>query len=277
MSNMQGIPQSQSNPEFNKKNLTIYFVTAYLLFWVCFGLIGVTITFTDASPIVITIIQNISAWTPTFALLILFKRLMPDMSLKAFLRRELLTPLDGKNLGKILFVMLGLFLVVNLLAYVGTSRSIFNNEMTFSAIVILFFTTLTAGAMGEELGWRGYAYNEMRKRHGFLSTALRLGLIWGFWHTPLWFINGFAGMDLVYFIIAFLLGILAHSVIISFFYERTKTVWAPILIHFLYNFLSSLILFETSTLIYWWLPLIFIAGVLIVIQQRQQIQELDTN
>ncbi|OGS23297.1 MAG: abortive infection protein [Elusimicrobia bacterium RIFOXYA2_FULL_39_19] len=37
---------------------------------------------------------------------------------------------------------------------------------------------------GEELGWRGFLYNEL-KSLGFWKMSLITGLIWGIWHAPL--------------------------------------------------------------------------------------------
>lgn len=37
---------------------------------------------------------------------------------------------------------------------------------------------------GEELGWRGFLYNETRKL-GFWKSNLLIGTIWGLWHAPL--------------------------------------------------------------------------------------------
>lgn len=44
-------------------------------------------------------------------------------------------------------------------------------------------------ALGEELGWRGFLYKELRPL-GFWTSSLIIGVIWGFWHLPL-IIQGF--------------------------------------------------------------------------------------
>ena len=36
----------------------------------------------------------------------------------------------------------------------------------------------------EEVGWTGFATDELRKRHGPLATGLILGLPWGVMHLP---------------------------------------------------------------------------------------------
>ena len=44
--------------------------------------------------------------------------------------------------------------------------------------------------VGEELGWRGYAQPELEKRYSPLVAAIILGVLWGFWHLPNFFIPG---------------------------------------------------------------------------------------
>ncbi len=45
--------------------------------------------------------------------------------------------------------------------------------------LLLFFL----GAVGEELGWQGYAYPRLIKRHSALNTALIIGVVWALWHV----------------------------------------------------------------------------------------------
>lgn len=46
------------------------------------------------------------------------------------------------------------------------------------------------GGGQEEFGWRGYALSRLEKRMGPWLANIFLGIIWAFWHIPLWFIPG---------------------------------------------------------------------------------------
>ncbi len=60
----------------------------------------------------------------------------------------------------------------------------------FTVVPVFFMLLLTAG-LGEEIGWRGYASSKMRETQGALKLSLVIGVIWSFWHLPLfWFSEG---------------------------------------------------------------------------------------
>jgi len=46
--------------------------------------------------------------------------------------------------------------------------------------------------VGEEIGWRGFALPRMIERFGVGRASLMLGLLWGFWHFPTFFLKGAA-------------------------------------------------------------------------------------
>ena len=51
-----------------------------------------------------------------------------------------------------------------------------------TALYMLIFV-----ALGEEVGWRGYALPALQERHNALVSSLILGVLWALWHLPLFF------------------------------------------------------------------------------------------
>ena len=56
-----------------------------------------------------------------------------------------------------------------------------------SAAVFFVYPALLAGPLGEEIGWRGVALPRLQQLHGPVKASLILGVLWAFWHAPIWF------------------------------------------------------------------------------------------
>jgi membrane protease YdiL (CAAX protease family) len=74
--------------------------------------------------------------------------------------------------------------------------------------------------IGEELGWRGYAQLQLEKRTSPLTAATILGVLWGFWHLPTFYIPGLPqnGIPLP----AFVLWTIALSILAAWLLKYTR-------------------------------------------------------
>lgn len=94
----------------------------------------------------------------------------------------------------------------------------------------------TLAAVGEEAGWRGYMTPVLTKWLGRTPALIVSGIIWGIWHSPLIILVGYEyGTG---YVGAPVLGVLlmclfttGMGIILSFFYEKTESIWVPSLIH----------------------------------------------
>ena len=48
---------------------------------------------------------------------------------------------------------------------------------------MFMFAAFVIAAIGEEVGWQGYAYPALRTTMGVLTSALVLGFVWALWHV----------------------------------------------------------------------------------------------
>lgn len=218
-----------------------FFLLSYLVFWVLLGLTGLAISL-GTPQLLQYILPIVCSWSPTFVFIAIFKRLNPGERLITFLLHQFRPRID---ISAMIAVVVAQILIFTAAIYI---YSAFNQVGGFSllslsapSVITAFFDSLVRGPLGEEMGWRGYALNALQKRYPPLKAALVLGLIWGFWHAPLWFLTtGYVGFELVQYITYFMVSIVLLSVVITAFYNLNKNLLLPILIHQMFNFLMTL-------------------------------------
>jgi membrane protease YdiL (CAAX protease family) len=84
----------------------------------------------------------------------------------------------------------------------------------------------------EEIGWTGFATPELRKRHGFISTGLMMGLVWGAWHYPLF--SGSASGAIppaLYIAVLLFTFLIPFRMLMVWVYGRTRSVLVVMLMH----------------------------------------------
>jgi membrane protease YdiL (CAAX protease family) len=84
----------------------------------------------------------------------------------------------------------------------------------------------------EEIGWTGFATPELRKRHGFISTGLMMGLVWGVWHYPLF--SGSASGAIppaLYIAVLLFTFLIPFRILMVWVYGRTRSVFVVMLMH----------------------------------------------
>ena len=103
----------------------------------------------------------------------------------------------------------------------------------------------TVVALGEELGWRGFLYPQLKARFGRKTGRLLGGVIWGAWHWPLIWLTGYeygaayfgfpvVGMLLFCFITV------GWGILHDRLYEISGSIWVPALFHGAINAAATL-------------------------------------
>lgn len=98
---------------------------------------------------------------------------------------------------------------------------------------VLLYTAISFPlAFGEEFGWRGYAQGRMVRQFGLMKGLLLLGLLWGFWHTPIYYFMGSSPEHPILgpFVMTPIDNILA-VVPMAWFYIRSRNIWVPTFLH----------------------------------------------
>jgi len=248
-----------------EKLLKRYVIWTYVIFFSFILLIGMTM-FVLKSQTLAEILKVVSAWTPTFVLIVMFRKVYPESNLVDYVKSQF----SGRiKLSTVLFIILVQFVV-----FAGTlliTSSVQNVPISalvvtsWFSILTIFGNMLIRGTLGEELGWRGFLLNELQKKHSPLKSAIIVGLVWGFWHTPLWFLSGYTGLQLVQYIIVFLIYIISTSIIMTAFYNLNHNILIPIIIHQLANFFTGIRVGDVLSILTTTALLYFIVAVIMIL------------
>lgn len=90
-------------------------------------------------------------------------------------------------------------------------------------LLAVLVMVLVINGYGEEVGWRGFAWVRLRKRHSLSGAAALLGILWAGWHLPVFWLD--TGMrDLDWFVIpGWVIGLMAGAVVLGWLYEHTRS------------------------------------------------------
>lgn len=171
-----------------------YVITTYLIFWDAIMLVGVLFLLCGQNKSVMNWGTIGASWVPTIVLMCSFHGVVSEEKRSDWIKNAFKPRL---KIGILLFVTVCLVAAV-FGTYVIAVQS--NNELSFhdlkgitiqSLIPIIFFNPIHKDC-GEEAGWRGFLqqYFEKSTTVRLFKSALVVGVIWSFWHTPLWFITG---------------------------------------------------------------------------------------
>jgi len=105
---------------------------------------------------------------------------------------------------------------------------------------LVWLALVFVNGLGEETGWRGFVLPHLRERHGLVDSSLRLAVLWGFWHIPLFaIVETFRGFT-VGSLIGFAIGLASGSLVLAWLYERTgASILAVAVWHGTYNLAAA--------------------------------------
>ena len=104
-----------------------------------------------------------------------------------------------------------------------------------TSAIIPSFALFVLGAVGEEIGWHGYAFPSLVRRHSALMAALIIGVVWALWHvvpfalmgrSVTWIIWHGLAMVLMRILIVCLVVNAGQSILIAvLFHMMSNSVW----------------------------------------------------
>ena len=200
-----------------KRQLTTFFVLAFLLPWVVWG----TTIAQDHGWTTWHIPQALAFWLgltiATFGTAALAEG-WPGV-------KDLLARMVRARVGWRWYAVAALLtpalamLAVALGSALGMSTSV-GTEVSAAGVPVLLLVSLWLFLLTEEAAWRGFALPRLQARMRPVPAALVLGVLWGLWHIPLFLIADSFQSSIPF--AGFLLSILATSVLTSWIFNNTR-------------------------------------------------------
>jgi len=222
---------SKTTTFVNQYPLVIFFCLAYAITWVLWGMLialsldiknprggflnALAIFGPSLAGIILTFVLN-----GRQGLFDLFARLSPVHAGLRWVGISLLVPF--------------LIIIVALLIGMGMGSpipakltvSIWLLPLLLEAIRIFF----AGGPLGEEIGWRGFALPRLLQSHkDTMKASLKLGLVWGIWHAPIYAVAGTgqneilkSGGSFLILFPAFVIWVMGLAVIFTWLYKSTS-------------------------------------------------------
>jgi len=222
-----------------KQMVWSYVRTTYIVFWLMvLGICGSASMIFKAPPLMMRILSNVCAWSPTIVLMVMWTKLRPQQTRGTFLKNAFSGVIKGHLLIVLpLIISGGSCLAVWVLSlFQGKSFSSYFSMGEYS-LVASFLLSLSSGPTGEEAGWRGYLREELNQKYSIIKASIVQGVIWAFWHTVLWFVDSdFLGLSMIPYIIANVIVMTCLAIVMNVVLEKHNNLLYAILIHLAFNF-----------------------------------------
>lgn len=174
----------------------------------------------------------VTVWSPTLIALAMAMSFGGLLGVRTLLRR--LFPLRSSVL--IWYIAAIILPSSSVLVATALARAL-NEEAPVIPIEALLPTIaiqLGTGALGEELGWRGFLLPLLQRKTSPVISALIMSVLWSLWHSPSFF---FPGLPQVFISpLPFLATVTAFGVFLSLIFNKTGGhVFGTVLAHFVLN------------------------------------------
>jgi membrane protease YdiL (CAAX protease family) len=166
------------------RQVVVFFLLTYAFTW-AFFLVAMPM---PSGPRTVLIL--VGALGPSLIAIVLTARSDGRAGVKELLGRLLKWRVKLRWYAFALGYMAAVKLTVAVIFRIGHGRWPHFGEHSVATILVLIVVVgIIGGPLGEEIGWRGYALPRLAQRFGLAPAGLMLGLVWSFWHLPLFLLS----------------------------------------------------------------------------------------
>jgi hypothetical protein len=226
---------------FEKEDrLWLFFSVVYLLSWI----IWIPLIFfqnVEALQSNGTLLFSIGVTIPSLAGILFTYRYKGKKETKELLKRGIK---GFKIVWVIIILLLIPFLAITSLGLTAVITGSVNLLTDIPRGLIAFvnfpFILVIGGPLIEEYGWRGFALDRLQSKWNGTTSSIILGIMWGFWHIPAFFISGTSQNILLEYLPLsaglFFIQIIFISIIMTWLYNNTeRSILGSILFHTIWN------------------------------------------
>ena len=221
--------------------LIAFVLLAYALTW------GLTIPFVYCWRVVLE--REFAPWLlvffpapfgPTFAALIMAWRLEGREGLRRLVGRLRIWRVGAGPWTAA--TLLSVLVVAAAVLAAGAGNTVFSRFSLggLAMVPVFWLLAMPFGPLPEELGWRGWLLPRLQSRMGPLAASLIVGVVWTFWHTPMfWFpgaaIPSFLELGAVS-VLLYLAQIVGEAILFTVLFNRSSgSVLLAIVFHTAFN------------------------------------------
>jgi uncharacterized protein len=234
------VNQARNGSSSSRNPVPAFFILAFLFSWGLWFLM-VTLSLSLKDPLG-SVINSLAIFGPTLAGLILTAALYKVDGLRQLIARLSPSKVRVRSWLTVIllpFVIMIVALTIALLPSGSFPTKLISRIWILPLLLEALRIFFLGGPLGEEIGWRGFALPRLLDHNSPFKASLILGLIWGLWHMPIYFVSGSGQNDMLksggsfsMLFPAFVVWTIGLAVLFTWVYKKTKeNLLAAILFH----------------------------------------------
>jgi membrane protease YdiL (CAAX protease family) len=130
----------------------------------------------------------------------------------------------------------------------GGGKLDYNLRLPAPYFIPFFLYMLVFTGIAEEPGWRGFALPRLQSRYNAEESSWILGILWGVWHFPfmIYYSYSLGIVPLLFSLLGLTMGIIGWTIVNTWIYNNTQSVWMTILLHGWGNAVQSYLVLSSN-------------------------------
>lgn len=124
----------------------------------------------------------------------------------------------------------------------------YSPKLPLASFLPFFLYMLVFTGVTEEPGWRGFALPRLQSRYNAEKSSWILGILWGVWHFPfiIYYNYALGFAPLLFSLLGLTLGIVGWTIVNTWVYNNTQSVFLMILLHGWGNTVHSYLILSSN-------------------------------